>query len=189
MTPARPCSGRRRTPTRAAYQARQAVTGTLDVAAVLAHRDAMASHWMDDDQVAWLNSVDVDLIRGHGRLAGTRQVAVQTAEGHTIQLTARHAVAISTGTSAALPPMPGIEAVGPWTSREATSAAQVPRRLAVVGGGVVAVEMATAWQALGSQVTMLVLENALLERMEPFRRDGRRRTARRRRRHPLRASP
>ncbi|MGW1710114.1 FAD-dependent oxidoreductase, partial [Streptomyces sp. NPDC002206] len=53
-------------------------------------------------------------------------------------------------------------------SREATSAGKVPGRLAVVGGGVVAVEMATAWQALGSQVTMLVLEDALLQRMEPF---------------------
>ncbi|MEU6322743.1 NAD(P)/FAD-dependent oxidoreductase [Streptomyces sp. NPDC047009] len=147
---------------------RQAVTGPLDVAAVLAHRDAMASHWKDDDQVDWLNSVDIDLIRGHGRLAGPRQVAVQTAEGHTIQLTARHSVAISTGTSAALPGIPGIDTVRPWTSREATSADQAPRRLAVVGGGVVAVEMATAWQALGSKVTMLVLENTLLERMEPF---------------------
>ncbi|MFS4093920.1 dihydrolipoyl dehydrogenase family protein [Streptomyces sp. AF1A] len=147
---------------------RETVTGPLDVAAVLAHRDAMASHWKDDDQVAWLNSVDVDLIRGHGRLAGARRVAVQTAEGDTIELTARHAVALSTGTSAALPDIPGSDTVRPWTSREATSAARVPGRLAVVGGGVVAVEMATAWQALGSQVTMLVLEHTLLERMEPF---------------------
>ncbi|MGI5518513.1 dihydrolipoyl dehydrogenase family protein [Streptomyces sp. CA-106131] len=147
---------------------RQAVAGPLDVAAVLAHRDKMVSYWKDEDQVDWLDSVSVDLIRGHGRLAGTRRVAVQTAEGHTIQLTARHAVALSTGTSAALPGIPGLETVRPWTNREATSADQVPGRLAVVGGGVVAVEMATAWQALGSQVTMLVLENTLLERMEPF---------------------
>ncbi|MET7313814.1 FAD-dependent oxidoreductase, partial [Streptomyces sp. NPDC005571] len=80
----------------------------------------------------------------------------------------RHAVAVSTGTGAALPPIPGLDTVRPWTSREATSADKVPGRLAVVGGGVVAVEMATAWQALGSQVTMLVLEDALLQRMEPF---------------------
>ncbi|WP_371798210.1 NAD(P)/FAD-dependent oxidoreductase [Streptomyces sp. NBC_01707] len=146
----------------------QAVAGPLDVEAVLAHRDKMSSYWKDEDQVDWLNSVSVDLIRGHGRLTGPKQVAVQTPDGETIALTARHAVAVSTGTRAALPPIPGIDTVHPWTSREATSADKVPERLAVVGGGVVAVEMATAWQALGSQVTMLVLEDALLQRMEPF---------------------
>ncbi|MFB7168836.1 dihydrolipoyl dehydrogenase family protein [Streptomyces sp. NPDC056242] len=146
----------------------QAAAGPLDVEAVLAHRDKMSSYWKDEDQVDWLDSVSVDLIRGHGRLTGPKQVAVQTPEGDTIALTARHAVAVSTGTRAALPPIPGFDAVRPWTSREATSADKVPGRLAVVGGGVVAVEMATAWQALGSQVTMLVLENGLLERMEPF---------------------
>ncbi|MFE6155415.1 dihydrolipoyl dehydrogenase family protein [Streptomyces sp. NPDC057889] len=146
----------------------QAVAGPLDVEAVLAHRDKMSSYWKDEDQVDWLDSVSVDLIRGHGRLTGPKQVAVQTPAGDTIALTARHAVAVSTGTRAALPPIPGFDTVRPWTSREATSADKVPGRLAVVGGGVVAVEMATAWQALGSQVTMLVLENGLLERMEPF---------------------
>ncbi|MFC9463013.1 dihydrolipoyl dehydrogenase family protein [Streptomyces sp. NPDC059904] len=145
-----------------------AVAGPLDVEAVLAHRDKMSSYWKDEDQVDWLNSVSVDLIRGHGRLTGPRKVSVQTPDGETISLTARHAVAVSTGTSAALPPIPGLDTVRPWSSREATSANKVPGRLAVVGGGVVAVEMATAWQALGSQVTMLVLENGLLERMEPF---------------------
>ncbi|MFE5109968.1 MULTISPECIES: NAD(P)/FAD-dependent oxidoreductase [unclassified Streptomyces] len=146
----------------------QAVAGPLDVEAVLAHRDKMSSYWKDEDQVDWLNSVSVDLIRGHGRLTGPRKVSVQTPGGETVALTARHAVAVSTGTSAALPPIPGLDTVRPWTSREATSADKVPGRLAVVGGGVVAVEMATAWQALGSQVTMLVLEDALLQRMEPF---------------------
>ncbi|WP_326624101.1 MULTISPECIES: dihydrolipoyl dehydrogenase family protein [unclassified Streptomyces] len=146
----------------------QAVAGPLDVEAVLAHRDKMSSYWKDEDQVDWLDSVDVDLIRGHGRLTGPKQVAVQTPDGETVALTVRHAVVVSTGTGTALPPIPGLDTVRPWTSREATSAGKVPGRLAVVGGGVVAVEMATAWQALGSRVTMLVLEDALLQRMEPF---------------------
>ncbi|AVH54739.1 MULTISPECIES: dihydrolipoyl dehydrogenase family protein [Streptomyces] len=147
---------------------RQAVDGPLDVDAVLAHRDKIASYWKDDSQVDWLESVSVDLIRGHGRLDGPKQVAVQTPEGDTVHLTARHAVALCTGTSTALPDIPGLGTVRPWTNREATSAGRVPGRLAVVGGGVVAVEMATAWQALGSQVTMLVRGDGLLERMEPF---------------------
>ncbi|MBD0420268.1 NAD(P)/FAD-dependent oxidoreductase [Streptomyces sp. TRM S81-3] len=148
---------------------RQAVGGPLDVAAVLAHRDEIVFHWKDDSQVGWLDSVSVDLIRGHARLDGPRQVAVQTPDGDTVLLTARHAVAVCTGTAAAVPEIPGLDSVRPWTSREATSAGRVPGRLAVVGGGVVAVEMATAWQALGSQVTVLVRGDAgLLARMEPF---------------------
>ncbi|MFG1811443.1 dihydrolipoyl dehydrogenase family protein [Streptomyces sp. NPDC049040] len=145
-----------------------AVQGPLDTAAVLARRDDFTSHWKDDGQVGWLDSVDVDLVRGHGRFEGPRQVAVTTPEGDIVRLSARHAVAVCTGTTAALPPMPGIADVHPWISRDATSAKKAPRRLAVVGGGVVAVEMATAWQALGSQVTLLVRGNSLLERMEPF---------------------
>ncbi|MER5604300.1 NAD(P)/FAD-dependent oxidoreductase [Streptomyces sp. NPDC002265] len=140
----------------------------LDVDAVLAHRDAMSSYWKDDDQVAWLDSVSVDLIRGHGRLQGPRTVRVHTADGENILLTARHAVAVSTGSSTALADIPGADTVGAWTNREATSSGTVPARLIVVGGGVVGVEMATAWQALGSQVTLLVREDELLQRMEPF---------------------
>ena len=147
---------------------KRAVQGPLDTPAVLARRDYFTSNWKDDGQVGWLRSVDVDLVRGHGRLDGPRQVAVTTPEGGTVRLTARHAVAVCTGTTAALPPMPGIDDVHPWTSRDATSAKQAPRRLAVVGGGVVAVEMATAWQALGSRVTLLVRGSGLLPRMEPF---------------------
>ncbi|MFI0723041.1 dihydrolipoyl dehydrogenase family protein [Streptomyces sp. NPDC021224] len=146
----------------------RAVQGPLDAAAVLARRDDFTSHWKDDGQVDWLRSVDVELVRGHGRLAGERRVEVDTPDGGTVRLEARHAVAVCTGTTAALPPMPGIGDIHPWTSREATSAKKVPRRLAVVGGGVVAVEMATAWQALGSQVTLLVRGTALLDRVEPF---------------------
>jgi len=146
----------------------QAVTGPLDVEAVLAHRDEMAAHWKDEDQVDWLDSVSVDLVRGHGRLNGPRKVTVHTPEGDVISLTARHAVVLSTGTTAALPDLPGVDTAHVWTSREATSAQRVPTRLVVVGGGVVAVEMATAWRGLGSQVTLLVREGELLQRMEPF---------------------
>ncbi|GDY57417.1 hypothetical protein SVIO_080400 [Streptomyces violaceusniger] len=83
-------------------------------------------------------------------------------------LTARHAVALCTGTGAALPDMPGIAEARPWTSREATSAGTVPDRLIIVGGGVVAAEMATAWCGLGSRVTVLVRGSGLLARIEPF---------------------
>ncbi|KUJ70949.1 pyridine nucleotide-disulfide oxidoreductase [Streptomyces albus subsp. albus] len=147
---------------------RDRVTGPLDVPAVLGHRDAYASHWRDDGQVEWLRSVGIDLVRGHGRLDGPRAVAVELPDGGRRRLTARHAVAVCTGSRAALPELAGLATVRPWTSREATSSKTVPRRLAVVGGGVVAVEMATVWQALGAAVTVLVRGHGLLTRMEPF---------------------
>ncbi|MGW0812816.1 dihydrolipoyl dehydrogenase family protein [Streptomyces viridiviolaceus] len=145
-----------------------AVKNPLDADAVLAHRDRMSADWKDDGQVAWLESAGIDLLRGHGRLAGEREVSVRTPDGDTVRLRARHAVAVCTGSRAALPPLPGIENLSPWTSREATSARKPPRRLAVVGAGVVGVEMATAWQALGSRVVLIAREEGLLPRMEPF---------------------
>ncbi|MFI9779601.1 dihydrolipoyl dehydrogenase family protein [Streptomyces sp. NPDC051956] len=146
----------------------ESVQGPLDAPAVLARRDEYTSHWKDDGQVGWLESIGADLYRGQGRLAGPRRVTVTGPDGTEHVLTARHAVAVCTGTRAALPDLPGLADVEPWTSREATSAQKVPGRLVVVGGGVVAAEMATAWQALGSQVTMLVRGSGLLPRMEPF---------------------
>ncbi|MGV9770966.1 dihydrolipoyl dehydrogenase family protein [Streptosporangium sp. NPDC003464] len=145
-----------------------AAAGPLDAAAVLAHRDRMAAHWSDDGQVEWLKTAGIDLRRGHGRLDGPRRVAVTTPDGGTVHLRARHAVALCTGSSAALPDLPGLAALRPWTSREATSAPQPPGRLLIVGAGVVATEMATAWQALGTQVTLLARGTRLLPQMEPF---------------------
>ncbi|MCM2389520.1 dihydrolipoyl dehydrogenase family protein [Streptomyces albipurpureus] len=147
---------------------RHLVHGQLDTAAVLAHRDEETSHWKDDGQVSWLESTGARLYRGRGRLQGPKQVVVEGPEGERQVLTARHAVAVCTGSRAALPDLPGLLGAKPWTSREATSAAAAPGRLAVVGGGVVGVEMATAWQALGSQVTLVARGDQLLPRMEAF---------------------
>ncbi|MGW6919380.1 dihydrolipoyl dehydrogenase family protein [Kitasatospora sp. NPDC054939] len=155
---------------RAVAGAREAVGGAgLDAAAVLARRDSFTSHWKDDGQVQWLRDTGIDLVRGHGRLAGERTVAVRTADGTERRLTARHAVAVCTGSRPVLPKdVPGLERARPWTSREATGSPAVPGRLAVVGGGVVGVEMAAAWRALGSEVVLLVRGERLLPRMEPF---------------------
>ncbi|MEU0277588.1 NAD(P)/FAD-dependent oxidoreductase [Streptomyces sp. NPDC088147] len=146
----------------------QAVQGPLDAKAVLAHRDEFTAHWKDDGQVAWLDGTGADLYRGHGRLDGRKRVAVTGPDGDIKVLVARHAVAVCTGSRAVLPGLPGLADVKPWTSREATSSSRVPGRLVIVGGGVVGVEMATAWRALGSDVTLLVRGDRLLPRMESF---------------------
>ncbi|MEW2412899.1 NAD(P)/FAD-dependent oxidoreductase [Streptomyces sp. NPDC046866] len=145
-----------------------AVGGPLDTAAVFTHRDYWTGHWKDDGQADWLESVGAHLLRGHGRLDGPRRVVVTGPEGEHHVLAARHAVVVATGSRAVIPPLPGIAGARPWTSREATSARQAPGRLLIVGGSVVAAEMATAWQALGSRVTVLARGPRLLPRMEPF---------------------
>ncbi|MGP4007476.1 dihydrolipoyl dehydrogenase family protein [Streptomyces sp. 4N124] len=147
---------------------KQSVQGPLDTAAVLARRDEFTSHWKDDGQVQWIDGIGADLYRGHGRLTGPREVTVTGPDGGQHVLTARHAVVVATGSRALVPDLPGLADVRPWTSREATSAKAAPGRLIVVGGGVAATEMAAAWQALGSQVTLLVRGKGLLNRMEPF---------------------
>jgi pyruvate/2-oxoglutarate dehydrogenase complex dihydrolipoamide dehydrogenase (E3) component len=140
---------------------REAVTGPLDGPAVLGRRDSFASHWKDDGQVRWLEGAHIDLVRGHGRLAGVLRVEVTTPQG-VIALTARHAVALSTGSEAAIPPVPGLAEARPWTPREATSAPAAPARLAILGGGVAGCEMAQAWASLGSRVTIIEMTERLL---------------------------
>ncbi|GHJ42147.1 NAD(P)/FAD-dependent oxidoreductase [Streptomyces sp. TS71-3] len=157
-----------RAETRMVPGVRDAVQGPLDVAEVFAHRDYFTSNWKDDGQVDWLKGIGVELYRGQGRIAGPRRVTVTRADGKVTELAARQAVAVCTGSRAALPDLPGMAEARTWDNRNATSAHDVPGRLVIVGGGVVACEMATVWQALGSRVTVLVRGRGLLPRMEPF---------------------
>ncbi|OBK58768.1 pyridine nucleotide-disulfide oxidoreductase [Mycobacterium gordonae] len=148
--------------------AREAVTGQIDAAGVFGRRDRYVTDWDDTGQADWVDGIGATLIRGRGRLNGPRRVTVTTANGEQVTLEARHAVVICTGTGPALPDLPGIREANPWTNRQATDSSSVPDRLAVVGAGGVGVEMATAWQGLGSAVTLLVRGSQLLPRMEPF---------------------
>jgi dihydrolipoamide dehydrogenase len=156
---------------RAVAGAREAATGTLSVDAVLERRDKFASHWKDDSQLPWLRDHGIDLVRGRGRLSGVREVTVETDAGVRV-LDARRAVAICTGSDPLVPDIPGLRAAQPWTNREAISAPRVPESLAVIGGGAVGVELASAWKSLGADVTMLVREERPLAKMETFAGDA-----------------
>ena len=147
--------------------AREAITSSLDVKAILERRNGFASQWKDDGQVSWLQSAGIGLVRGRGRLTGPRAVEVTDAQGQTTQLTARHAAVIATGSYALTPNVPGLSDVPVWTNREAVAVKNVPDRLAIIGGGVVATEMATAFARLGSAVTVLA-RDGVLPSNEPF---------------------
>jgi dihydrolipoamide dehydrogenase len=137
--------------------------GELDVAAVLERRDDIVHDLDDATMLPWLEERGVTVVRGHGRLAGERRVEVGGEK-----LVARNAVVVATGSSGTIPPVPGLAEARPWTNVEATTAKHVPPRLAVLGGGVVGVEMSQAWASLGSQVTLLHRGTRLIEREEPF---------------------
>jgi pyruvate/2-oxoglutarate dehydrogenase complex dihydrolipoamide dehydrogenase (E3) component len=134
---------------------------------VLDRRDSFTGRGDDSGQVEWLKTEGIDLVRGHGRIVGPCQVAVQTADGQ-VDLEARHAVVLAVGSTAAIPPIEGLADVRPWTNVEAASAQHVPDRLLVLGGGVVACEFAQAFAGLGAEVTLVERSPRLLGRLEEF---------------------
>lgn len=144
--------------------------GPIEVSKVLARRDEAVSHFDDSGQVGWIEGVPIEFVRGRGRLDGVKRVRVTMRDGGTERvLTARHAVVLATGSTALVPPIPGLAEAKPWTSHEVTAAKAVPERLVVLGGGVVACEMAQAMHGLGArQTTVLLRGGSLLSKLEPF---------------------
>jgi dihydrolipoamide dehydrogenase len=138
-------------PGEAVHGARQAAASAeVDVEAVLAWRDFMVSDYSDAGQERWLADHGIDLLRGSGRLAGKGVVEVDG-----VRHTADHVV-LANGADPVVPPVPGLrELEGVWTNREVTSMKAVPRRLLIMGGGPVGVEMAQAVRRLGGEVAVI----------------------------------
>jgi pyruvate/2-oxoglutarate dehydrogenase complex dihydrolipoamide dehydrogenase (E3) component len=136
----------------------------IDSAAVLKRRDEVIHDLDDSVQVPWLDQHGVTLVRGRARLAGKLRVDVEGQES----LAARKAVVVATGSTATIPDISGLRESEPWTNKQATTAKAVPGRLAILGGGVVGVEMAQAWGSLGSKVTLIHRGPRLIQREEPF---------------------
>ncbi|WP_341360109.1 NAD(P)/FAD-dependent oxidoreductase [Georgenia sp. M64] len=134
--------------------------GEVDAPAVLERRTSFTHGWDDASQVRWADGAGIDVVRGRGRLDGERRVVVTGPDGERV-LTARHAVVVATGSAPVLPPVDGLAGTRSWTTREATSAMAVPRRLVVVGAGVAGTELAQAFARLGSAVTLLARSRVL----------------------------
>lgn len=139
-----------------------AAHSTVDVAAALAWRDFMVSDYSDAGQKRWLDKHGVDLLRGRAKLAGTGMVDVDGT-----RYTADHVV-LATGSEPVIPPVAGLrELEDVWTNREATGMKSVPRRLVVIGGGPVGVEMAQVVRRLGGEVALVESGAHLLSREAP----------------------
>ncbi|WP_442860666.1 dihydrolipoyl dehydrogenase family protein [Arthrobacter sp. zg-Y895] len=148
---------------------REAVTGTLDAAAVLERRNSFTSNWDDAGQAEWVAGAGIELVRGRARLTGEREVEVAANDGRTLRISARHAVVLATGSTPSVPPIEGLDTTEYWGTRDATSATGIPGRLVVIGGGVSGVELAQAYARLGSKVTLLARHDILGSFPEPVR--------------------
>lgn len=140
----------------------------LDVPALLQRRDYWVSSYDDAGQEKWAIGAGIEVARGTARLSGERQVLI-TGSGSTREVGARQAVVVASGSVPVIPAM--FASLHPWTSRDATGIVEVPSSIAVVGGGVVAVEAAQWLAAIGSAVTLFVRGDRVLERFEPFASD------------------
>jgi pyruvate/2-oxoglutarate dehydrogenase complex dihydrolipoamide dehydrogenase (E3) component len=136
---------------RRAPGAAQALTGELDVGEALRWRDVAASNRDDSGHAKQLTEdMGVELLRGDGKIAGPGKVEVDG------QLHETERIVVATGSDAAIPPVDGLaELDGVWTNRGATEAAEVPKRLLVLGGGPVGCELGQAYARLGSSVAIV----------------------------------
>src|SRR3954452_19748991 len=152
-------------PGEAVHAARDAAAAAEGgVEAALAWRHFMASDYSDAGQERWLADAGIDLLRGTGRLAGPGVVEVDG-----VRHTDEHVV-LANGADRVVPPVAGLRDLdGVWTSREATSMKAVPRRLLILGGGPVGVEMAEAVRRLGGEVTVVdMAEHVLAQEPAPL---------------------
>ena len=144
---------------REAPGAAEAVGGDLDAKAAFGWRDYMTNGYDDSRQAAWAEGAGIELLRGQGRLIAPGRIAVGDAEyeaGH---------VVLATGSDPLVPPVDGLrELDGLWTNREVTGLNAVPRRLIVLGGGPVGVEMAQALRRMGAEVALVEGADHVLSR-------------------------
>jgi pyruvate/2-oxoglutarate dehydrogenase complex dihydrolipoamide dehydrogenase (E3) component len=125
-------------------------------------RDVITDNWNDRVAVERFERKGGHFYRGTGRLVGPGRVAVGDAV-----LEASRAVVIGTGTSAAIPPIPGLDQVEYWTNREIIQTERLPASLLVMGGGAVGLELAQAVARFGTRVTVVEALDRILALEEP----------------------
>ena len=125
-------------------------------------RDVATDNWNDRVAVERFERKGGHFVRGAGTLAGPGKVSVN---GTTYE--ASRAIVIATGTSPAVPPIPGLDRVKYWTNREAVKVEQLPESLVILGGGAIGVELAQAFARFGVKVTIIEGMNRVLAMEEP----------------------
>ena len=122
----------------------------------------MARDLDDSRPAAAMEATGARLFRGEGILTDLRTIEVGRE-----RLIARRAVVIANGSTAAIPPIPGLDTVEFWTNRQAAIPRELPASLAILGGGAIGVELGQAFARLGSKVTVIEAGPAFLGLEEP----------------------
>jgi dihydrolipoamide dehydrogenase len=140
----------------------------VDTKSLFERRDQITSGWDDTKAlVPLIQRTGVQMVRGFGSIAGEKLVKVTPHQGTPVELQARLAVVLSTGSSPTLPEIPGLKEADPWQPRDATSSTVVPKHLIIMGGGVAGAECATAYSSYGSKVTVICSSSEILPRVDP----------------------
>ena len=147
---------------RARLLAASRVDWTVDFPKVSKRVLWMARDLDDTRPAAALETTGAKLFRGEGRLTDLRTVEVGGE-----RLIARRAVVIANGSTAAIPPIPGLDTVEYWTNRQAAIPSELPASLAILGGGAIGVELGQAFARLGSKVTVIEAGPRFLGLEEP----------------------
>ena len=128
---------------------------------VAAYRDYMIRNLDDGKQVEGYRDDGIDVFKGEGRIAGPGRVEI----GDQVLETER--IVVATGSDASVPSIEGLEEAGYWTNREATTLAEVPDSIVILGGGPVGVELGQFMRRFGAQVTIVHRGERLLSREDP----------------------
>jgi pyruvate/2-oxoglutarate dehydrogenase complex dihydrolipoamide dehydrogenase (E3) component len=147
---------------RARVLAASRVEWTVDFPKVSKRVLWMARNLDDSRPAAAMEATGARLFRGEGKLTDLRTVAVGSE-----QVIARRAVVIANGSTAAIPPIPGLNTVEFWTNRQAAIPRELPASLAILGGGAIGVELGQAFARLGSKVTVIEAGPTFLHLEEP----------------------
>ena len=147
---------------RARLLAASRVEWTVDFPKVSERARSIARNLDDSRPAAALEATGARLFRGEGRLTDLRTVEVGSE-----QLIARRSIVIANGSTAAIPPIPGLSTVEYWTNRQATLPRELPASLAILGGGAIGVELGQAFARLGSAVTVIEAGPRFLGLEEP----------------------
>lgn len=132
----------------------------LDLTSMLAHKDSVVE--ANVSGVAFLLKKNkIDSFRGHGSISGAGKVFIRSDDGSNETIEAK-AIVIATGSDAA--PLKGVEIDEKRiiTSTGALSLDKVPRRMIVVGAGVIGLELGSVWRRLGAEVTVVEFLDRIL---------------------------
>jgi pyruvate/2-oxoglutarate dehydrogenase complex dihydrolipoamide dehydrogenase (E3) component len=135
---------------------------TVDMSAVRGRKRKMVSG-LNDMYLENYKNTGAEFIFGSGRFIGPRTLEVTLPDGTSRRLRGTNVI-VSTGTRAALEPIPGLADAQPLTHVEALELDEVPECLLVIGGGYVGIELSQAMRRFGSKVSVIDRNDSLLHR-------------------------